>query len=271
MATTVQESRHTTSLSRDLWDSIRHPEFWAYSTWLAIMCDYRRMRLGLIWALIPVIAYVFGLGFLYGQMMHASGSFYIYLGMGWALWRMTQGAIQESASVYKTHQSFILDGHTRYTDFILRAMARAVFNFFFAFVVVLVLVIIDPHIGWLDIATLIGTLPIYLFNLLWVTVVVSLLGARYPDIREFINTLMFFGFFFTPILWNTELVPANTVRGLVARLNPAFHFVEFVRAPMMGHAVEVTSFYVVAGMTVGGWLLAAILYRRYARYVPLWN
>jgi ABC-type polysaccharide/polyol phosphate export permease len=60
------------------------------------------------------------------------------------------------------------------------------------------------------------------------------------------------------------------MRGTIARFNPAFHFVEFVRAPVLGEHVEQMSLVVVAAMTLGGWALAALLYRRYARFVPLW-
>jgi ABC-type polysaccharide/polyol phosphate export permease len=46
--------------------------------------------------------------------------------------------------------------------------------------------------------------------------------------------------------------------------------VELVRAPLLGMEVERFSLYYLAVMTVGGWLVAYVAYRRYARYVPIW-
>jgi ABC-type polysaccharide/polyol phosphate export permease len=258
------------SLSRDMAESFRQPEFWAYSSWLDIVTRYRKLYLGMLWALIPPVVYVFGLGYMYSAISGRGGNFISHLGMGWALWRMTTMVINDSAGVYSSYKAFILDGRTCLTDFLLRTMAKAIFYFAFAFVVVLLVLVRDPSVHWQGMLTMVITLPIYLFNLLWLSVAISLLGARYPDVREFISTILLFGFFLTPILWNAQTLPPGSMRGTIARFNPAFHFVEFVRAPVLGEHVEHLSLVVVAVMTLGGWALAAWLYRRYARFVPLW-
>lgn len=261
------------SLSHDLAKSLRQPEFWAYSTWLDIVTRYRRLYLGMIWAVVPPLVYIFGLGYMYAAISAGRRDypFILHLGMGWALWRMTTTVVTDSANVFASHKAFILDGRTCLTDFLLRTISKALFYFFFAFVVVLGVMLWESSVHWQNMLTLLVTLPVFLFNLLWLSVVVGLLGTRYPDVREFISTMLMFGFFVTPILWSAQLLPAHSLRGIVARLNPAFHFIEFVRAPVMGDSVERASLIVVACMTVGGWLLAVWLYRRYARFVPLWT
>jgi len=270
-ATLVQRSqRAMMSLSRDMAESMRQPEFWAYSSWLDIVTRYRKLYLGMLWALIPPLVYVFGLGYMYSAISGRGGNFISHLGMGWALWRLTTMVINDSAGVYSSYKAFILDGRTCLTDFLLRTMAKAVFYFAFAFVVVLLVLVRDPTVHWQGMLTMVVTLPIYLFNLLWLSVAISLLGARYPDVREFISTILLFGFFLTPILWNAQTLPPGSMRGAIARFNPAFHFVEFVRAPVLGEHVETMSLAVVVVMTLGGWALAVWLYRRYARFVPLW-
>lgn len=267
----VQRRRQgMTSLFSDMSDSVRQPEFWAYSSWLDIVTRYRKLYLGMLWALIPPLVYVFGLGYMYSAISGRGENFIAHLGLGWALWRMTTMAINDSSGVYSSYKAFILDGRTCLTDFLLRTLAKAVFYFAFAFAVVLVVLLREPSVHWTGMLTLLVTLPIYLFNLLWFCVVVSLLGARYPDVREFISTILMFGFFLTPILWTAQTLPAGSMRGAIARFNPAFHFVEFVRAPVLGEHIERFSLVVVAAMTLGGWMLAAWLYRRYARFVPLW-
>jgi ABC-type polysaccharide/polyol phosphate export permease len=269
--TLVQRRRQVmVSLFSDLSESLRQPEFWAYSSWLDIVTRYRKLYLGMLWALIPPLVYVFGLGYMYSAISGRGSNFIAHLGLGWALWRMTTMVINDSSGIYSNYKAFILDGRTCLTDFILRAMAKSIFYFAFAFVVVLVVLLREPSVHWQGMLTMLVTLPIYLFNLLWFCVAVSLLGARYPDVREFISTILLFGFFLTPILWNAQTLPAGSMRGTIARFNPAFHFVELVRAPVLGEHIEHLSLVVVAVMTLGGWILAAWLYRRYARFVPLW-
>ena len=94
--------------------------------------------------------------------------------------------------------------------------------------------------------------------------------ARFPDIGEVIHTVLVVGFLLTPILWHIEKFPPGTLRGTLARLNPAFHIIEMVRAPVLGAVPEKTTIAAIALLTLGGWLLAMFLYRRYARFVPLW-
>lgn len=261
------------SLFGDFKKSIHRAEFWGYSTWLDIMTDYRRMHLGLGWALIPPIVYILGLGYMYSILMGRGldpMTYYIHLGIGWALWKMLTNVLNTAAPVFNKHKSFIMDGHTCFTDFVLRVVSRALFNFIFAFAVVFAILLVDSDIHWWNMLTMLVTLPIYVINLVWLTVVVALLGARYPDVRELIKTLLMFGFFITPILWSAQSMPPGSMRGLIARFNPAFHYIEMVRAPVMGLPIEHATYVVVTCMTVGGWLLAAVLYKRYARFVPLW-
>lgn len=267
----VQRSRQPMqSLLGDMLESLRQPEFWAYSSWLDIVTRYRKLFLGMLWVIIPPIVYIFGLGYMYKAISGRSENFISHLGMGWALWRLTTMVINESTSVYSTYKAFIMDGRTCLTDFLLRTMSKAVFYFFFALLVVVVVLLRDPTVHAANLLTMLVTVPIYLLNLTWLLVAFSLLGARYPDVREFVSTFLMFGFFFTPILWSAQTLPAGSPRGMIARFNPAFHFIELVRAPVLGQSIERSSLVVVAVMSVGGWILAAWLYRRYARFVPLW-
>ena len=109
-----------------------------------------------------------------------------------------------------------------------------------------------------------------LANIVWLSLCIGLIGARFPDTSEFIHTILVVGFLLTPILWHVEKFPSGTVRGFLARLNPAFHLIEVVRAPALGHMPEYTSIVAVGVMTLAGWIAAMFLYRRYARFVPLW-
>jgi len=261
----------TRSLFKDVLESLRQPEFWAYSSWLDIVTRYRKLYLGMGWALIPPFVYVFGLGYMYSAISGRGGAFISHLGVGWALWRMTTMVINDAAGVYTKYMSFILDGRTCLTDYLLKIIAKALFYFAFSVVVVAFALLHDKTVHWEGMATVVFTLPIYLFNLFWLAVCISLLGARYPDVSEFISTILMFGFFLTPILWNAQTLPPESMRGMIARFNPAFHFVEFVRAPILGQQLERASLVVVAAMSLFGWLLASWLYRRYARFVPLWT
>jgi ABC-2 type transport system permease protein len=112
-------------------------------------------------------------------------------------------------------------------------------------------------------------LVIYI-NALWLTVVFSLVGARFPDFGQFVSNTSIFIFLVTPIIWYPDQTPADSFRGEVMRMNPFYHLVSIFRDPLLGRPVETGSYYYIAVMTVLGLGLATLAYRRYARFVPLW-
>lgn len=259
------------TLFRDFRASLHERAFWAYAVWLDIITHYRRTRLGPIWMLVPPLVYMLGLGFLYAHIMGKDPAKFIpHLGFGTMLWRLAVRAITDSAGVFASHQPFIMDGRTRYTDFVLRAFAKSFLYFAVGFVEILIIIAFVPSISALGMMSLAVTLPVFILNVLWISVVVALLGARFPDIKETIGTVLIFGFLVTPILWDASMVPPDTLRGTVMRLNPFFHLIEFVRAPVLGATVEVSTYCVIGFMTVFGWIVSTLLYKRYARFVPLW-
>lgn len=258
-------------LAGDLLDSVRRPEFWAYSTWLDLVTKYRRTRLGVAWLLLPTLIFITVLGNVYSHLMgHSVAEYLPYLWVGYACWRFMLQCINDSSNVFRGHKAFIMDGRVRLTDYVLRAVAKPLFYFMFALVIVVGVLLWSPAVEWLGLASLVVTLPVLIINMIWISFCIALLGARFPDTSEFIGTVLVVGFLLTPILWHVDRFPAETTRGFVARLNPAFHLIDFVRAPALGKMPESTTLLAVLGMTVGGWLLMAFLYRRYSRFVPLW-
>ncbi|MGO4843761.1 ABC transporter permease, partial [Rhizobiaceae sp. 2RAB30] len=74
----------------------------------------------------------------------------------------------------------------------------------------------------------------------------------------------------TPVMWDASRMPVHSLAGKIVRINPAFHFVEFVRAPALGSAPELFTLIYMAVLTIVGLLAAGWFYRRYRQFVPLW-
>jgi len=107
-------------------------------------------------------------------------------------------------------------------------------------------------------------------NMVWLSGVISLFGARFPDTHEFMGNVFILGFLITPILWYPSDAPANTVHGMLMRLNPIYHMIEVIRAPLLGQLIGPYSWLFDTLALLVGWPTWMLLYRRYARYVALW-
>lgn len=256
---------------RDFAESVRRPEFWAYSSWLGIVTKYRRSRLGLLWLVMPAVLYVWGIGYFFARLQGVSpAEFMPHMGLGYLMFRLLSMVINEASSVLPSHQSFILDGHQRLTDFFLRVVAKALFYFIVASPVVAIALLRAPQLELAGGLFAFVSVPLVLVNVMWIAVIIALIGARFPDIHELMGSVFIFGFILTPILWYASRAPMGTVHGTFMRLNPLYHLIEVVRAPLLGEPLEHFTLYYLAVFTVAGWMLAALAYKRYARYVPIW-
>lgn len=267
----MDNKRGGEALLRDFAASLAHPSFWAFATWLDVVTRYRRSRLGLVWIVVPPIMYVWGLGLFMASMQAGpAGDFIAYLGMGYLLYRVLLTGITDAGATLLAHQAFILDGHVRLTDFVLRVLAKAVFYFVMSLPILAVALAIAPGFQPMGLLLAIPAFAVILINLAWMATVVALAGARFPDINELVGSIFILSLLLTPIIWHASAAPFGTVRGTIMRINPLYHLIEIVRAPILGEVVLRSTIIYVAILTLAGWLLALVVYRRYARFVPLW-
>src|SRR5690606_28823897 len=164
-------ARRVSSLWRDLAASFRNPEFWALSRWLDIMVRNRQSRLGVFWLLVLTIVYIWGIGGMFASMMGLSfREFVAYVALGYVVFRLISAVITESSGAFLSAASFILDGHLRLTDFILRVVAKALFYFLVSLPVVAASVYLSPDWHW-------QALPASLLALAWMTGITLCIGV----------------------------------------------------------------------------------------------
>ena len=258
-------------LSRDLADSMKNPAFWAFSGWLNIVVRVRRSRLGVFWLIAPSVVYVWGIALIFGAMLGKTADIYAaHVALGWVVFKILHAVTADTTHCLFSARSFILDGRTRLTDYVLRSLATALFHFMMSLPAVIIAVCIYPHLHMAGVLEGLAAFPLVLVNVLWIGILFSIIGARHPDLSDFIGNIFMFLFLLTPIVWYASSMSAHSLRGILSRMNPFFHLIEIVRAPMLGEPLSMSSWVYVGVMTVVGWLAAVIAYRRYAKFVPVW-
>lgn len=259
------------SLFADLRESLRNYEFWLFSAWLEIVSRYRRSYVGVFWVFLPPIATFCVLGYFYSGIIGRSPLVFMpYMGMGFALWRFVTQVMNEASSVFLQSRAFIMDGRIRLTDYILKSISKAAFFLAAALLVLVALLLISPEftVRGLPLATV--GFVIFFWNMVCAATVLALVGARHPDFHEITTSIFIFGFLLTPILWYPESLAQGGLRAAFVQINPVFHFIEAVRAPLLGRTVGWLTPVYLACFTAANSLLATLVYRRYSRFVPIW-
>lgn len=259
------------SLLRDLLDGLRHPQFWAFSGWLDIVAKYRMSRLGVLWMLLPSTLYIWGVGSFFALLQgHSLRMFIAYIAVGVMVFRFMTSVITESTTAFVGARAFIMDGHMRLADFVLRVIAKALFFFLMSIPAAAIALYVYPELHWTGMLMGVAAFPLVMLNMLWVGVMFSLIGARHPDLSQFIGNIFMFLFLLTPIIWSAEQMPPGSLRSNLVIFNPFYYLIEIVRAPILTGHFNVHALVVCAITAVVGLLVAMVAYRRWSRWVPIW-
>jgi ABC-2 type transport system permease protein len=104
-------------------------------------------------------------------------------------------------------------------------------------------------------------------NAAWVATFLATFSTRFRDVQPIVATTVQLLMFATPIMWTASSLGNARI---VAEINPIYHLIEIVRAPMLGQAPEWQSWLVAGGFAVAGSLLAAGLLIRKSRRIVFW-
>lgn len=258
------------TLFDDLRESLKRPSFWIYSSWIELLLRYRATSLGPVWIVMNIVVFVSVLGALYSRILNFDLSTYLpHLALSMAIWTYLSSILVQGCNIYRINRGFIMNGNTRITDYVLKLVAlHGVTLLHNAVIVVIVFLLCGVSLGWNFWWAIVG-MALVLINSIWVGAFLGFLGARYSDLAEMVSAGVRIAFFVTPIVW----MPHTGIRASVEPfliLNPFYHFIEIVRAPILENRFPGFEFAVVLVVTIVGFTIASAFYRRFRDVVVLW-
>jgi len=255
---------------KDLFSSLKAHEYWTYSVWLKFGLTYRKTSIGPLWLVASPAVFVGFLGYLFSQVNGRELSVFVpHLAIGYVTWTLIYTALNASPTIFTKKRSEILQGQMRLTDLVLADIFQTLLTYLHQMLVVVVVFIYFGLVP--DLYALVSLIGLFfiLLNSVWVYLAFGMIGARFRDLDELISAGVRLGFFITPIIW----MPVNGQGGVLGAfliLNPIYHFLEIVRAPLLGNPIAPTTWAIVIAFTLVGYAVAAFIYRRTSRLVPLW-
>jgi homopolymeric O-antigen transport system permease protein len=261
------------SAGRDLIDGARRVNLWARLGWMEVKRRYRRTAIGPFWSVISLATFVLTMGAVGAGLWRLDLYTYLpFLTAGMLAWTMISNSIAEACTVFIASSNLFRNARC---DFSLLAYALVwrnllVFLHHLA-VYVLVVLALAPHL-LLSPATLLllPGLALLALNGVWLTLLLGMACLRFRDIQQIVVNVIQIVFIVTPILWPADLMEGNG-RLVFVHLNPVYHCVELVRAPLMGAAPAPESYLVVGGLAAVGWLVTHKLFGRFRARIPYWS
>jgi len=256
------------AVSHDLLPGIRSTQLWGMLGWDDIRQRYRRSVLGPFWITLSMGVFILLLGVIYARLFKVDIATYLpFLSVGYILWGFISQTTSEAGRAFQEGERIIKQIKLPYTIYVMRVVWRNFIVFLHTIVIfVPVAIIFNVRPGLVSLLALPGLALVYL-NQLWVTFVLAILGTRYRDLNPIVVTAVQIMLFATPILWPVSALSGATI---IADINPLYHLIEIVRAPMLGTTPHALSWIVSIAMAIMGSALAIALLARASRRLVFW-
>jgi ABC-2 type transport system permease protein len=287
------ESRTFARAIDDIRLGISQRELWAHLGWQDIKQRYRRSVIGPLWITISMGVTAVGLGILYAVLFkHPISVFLPYVTTGFIVWGFINGCLTEGMETFIVNEGLIKHLPAPLTVYALRTVWRQTLMMLHNLVVYVIMLVIfftsldhpyqmdkpfgqvHPGLGLFTFSA-IPAFGLLALNGMWLTLMMGIISTRYRDIPQVINSVIQLAFYLTPIVWSPDDLFGNGQAHaqwakVVFQLNPLYHFVQVMRAPLTGQHVDWWSWATVGGITVLGWGLALVVMRNYRARVSYW-
>lgn len=268
-------SRSYARAFEDLKAGFNQRELWAHLGWQDIKQRYRRSLLGPIWITIATGATATAMGLMYSVLFGQDLKVLLpHITLGLIVWGMISGCILEGAAVFSSNVGLITQLPAPLSVHVYRMVWRQVLLFAHNLIIYFILLaVFQIPIHW-TVFTAFVALGLLALNGVWIGLVAGIVATRFRDIQPILESAVQLLFFMTPIVWMTDTIRQNggdyAERARLAELNPLYHYLEIIRAPMLGQDQAAYHWYIVLAFTVTGWALALWALRNYRARVAYW-
>jgi ABC-type polysaccharide/polyol phosphate export permease len=207
------------------------------------------------------------LGFVYaGLFGHELANYMPHLALGLIAWGFISNPVTDGCLIFIGSEGIIRQVRAPLSVHVFRMMWRNLIILAHNMLIYVVLVVAFGLRPGLAALLAIPGLFILCLNGLWTGLLLGLLSARFRDIPYMITTVIQILFLLTPILWSADQIDNK----LIVELNPLYHMIEIMRAPLNGTVPPLATWAAALGVTAAGWLVTLAFFVRFRERIAYW-
>ena len=274
-ATPPSKSKTMGMAWRDLIRGWNQHELWLQLGWQDIKQRYRRSTLGPLWITIATGVMSLALGLLYSMLFQIEvREFLPHVTVGFIVWGFISGCIKDGANVFIENEGLIKQLPSALSVHVYRLVWRQLLFMAHNLVIWLILVMIFRiPLTWHTLLAVPG-IALLVVNGVWVTMLFGIVATRFRDVAPLLEAMVQLLFYVTPIVWTTQTLREQggdvAQRAKLAEINPLFHYLEIVRAPLIDGPIYTYHWLIVLGCTVAGILITLLAMKQMRFRVPYW-
>jgi ABC-type polysaccharide/polyol phosphate export permease len=238
--------------------------------WHDVVSRYRGSILGPFWITLSMGLMVLGIGFLYASLFgQPIESFIPFVALGIVVFGLVSGVITEGCQTFVNAAGMLSQTSLPMFTFVWRTVLRNLI--FLAHHLVIVVAVLIWFGTWrhanLPLAAV--GLVLLIVNVSWASMLLGIASARFRDVPQIVISVVQIAMLMTPVFWLPgQRFPDGHV---VLAVNPFYHLLHAVRAPLLGDAVSGLTYTVLVVMAVAGWAatfsIFAVTRRRIVHYL----
>lgn len=238
--------------------------------WQDLKQRYRRSSLGPFWITISMAIMICTIGLVFGKIFKSPiQEFLPFLAIGIIVWNFASTTISEGCGGFISAEGIIKQLPIPLFVHIMRLIWRNLLIFAHNIVILpLIFLAVGKPLGLVAFLSLPG-LMLASINLVWIVLILGTICARYRDLPQIIASVLQVVFYLTPIMWMPSLLPQRAGLYLLD-LNPVYHCIEVVRAPLLGQMPSTTNWIFTSALAFFGCLLAFWVYGCYKKRIAYW-
>ncbi|MBN6110001.1 ABC transporter permease [Xanthomonas bonasiae] len=238
--------------------------------WQDVRQRYRRSALGPFWLTVSMAVMIATIGVVFSLILKTPlRDFLPFLSVGLIFWGFISTVVNEGCGAFISSESIIKQLPIPLFVHVMRLIWR---NLIIVAHNVVILPLVFFAVGKPITAVALMSIPgllVIVLNLAWIVLLLGIVCARYRDLPQIIANAVQVAFYLTPIMWMPTLLPKEKAAYLLD-LNPLYHLLELVRAPLLGSPASAADWYFSLGLLLAGWLLALAFHNRYKRRIAYW-
>lgn len=231
---------------------------------------YRRSSLGPFWITISTAVMVACIGLIFGNLFRTPmNDFLPFIATGLIVWNLISSTIIEATTVFPSAEAIIKQLPLPLFTHVLRMVIRNVYIFLHNLIIIpILLLILHRGVSWEAVLVIPGFL-LLLLNLLWISLLLGIICARFRDMTQIVNSFLQVFFYVTPIIWMPEQI-IKRAGSFILNINPFYHFMQLVRCPILNVYATSTNWFCALVICFLGWTITLAVFNKYRKNVPYW-
>jgi lipopolysaccharide transport system permease protein len=264
------EIKPKNNFSLNLKELLEYKELFYFFTWRDVKVKYKQTALGFLWAILQPLVMMVIFTFFMGKAMNIASdtmAYPIFSFSGLILWTVFSSGITNAGNSMVSNAQIIKKIYFPRLIIPVSSILVAVFDFFIAFLIFIVLLIVFQQPVNILQALIFWPAGLFLtvISAFGPGCLLAALNVKYRDFRYVIPFIVQALLFLTPVIYPISLVPYVWVKYVLA-INPMYAAITLFRLPMMQNSTEVSLLWISIGSGFVFFFIGLVYFRKTEMY-----